>query len=476
MWVAVLRRRSLHRPPSSGASRHLLPQGEKGAVPILDCRGPSLGNLASSLTSDKCRVGWVFRALPTRNAAPPLQFVGLGMRLRAARRFAHLNLSPINRAMRAATPWALGVALLASFTADAGQEVPQGASMAPISSAGAAVMPARLAPDPLSLDAGFDAPFGRGLLRQARLEFGPPEKFDAVPDEDAPRGDLKKGVRVFPEIDRREKGDPLVNLRPSISGRLRRRARCKRLRADILTFDQDESGLASTFASGEGAAGPDSAAHFEAWNAENAPVTEDSLSDASPAAGSADMTMRPAALAERIAQGATPAVPRAEVLRLQHALCRRPDAGRGRYDGRSRKANRLRSAGATISRIFRWNVWKSEKHCLAQAIYFEARSESRGRPGRRRAGHPQPYDLRALSPTDLRGGVPEPAPLPRLPVLLRLRRPGVAGARPRGLGQATASPTTCWAAKPGSPISATSPITTPIMCGRAGRGRSRKST
>ncbi len=278
--------------------------------------------------------------------------------------------------MRAATPWALGVALLASFTADAGQEVPQGASMAPISSAGAAVMPARLAPDPLSLDAGFDAPFGRGLLRQARLELGPPEMFDAVPDEDAPRGDLKKGVRGFPEIDRREKGDPLVNLRPSFSGRLRQPGALKRLRADILTFDQDESGLASTFTSGEGAAaGPDSVAHFEAWNAENAPVTEDSLSDASPAAGSADMTMRPAALAERIAQGATPAVPRAEVLgsNTPFAADETPVEADMTVIAQGEQAAIGRRDYLTHIPADRLD---SEKHCLAQAIYFEARGES----------------------------------------------------------------------------------------------------
>ncbi len=107
--------------------------------------------------------------------------------------------------------------------------------MAPISSAAAAVLPARLAPDPLSRDAGS----GRGLLRQARLELGPPEMFDAIPDEIAPRADLKNGARDFPQIDRSQKGDPLVNLRPSLSGRLRQPGALNRLRADMLTFDQD---------------------------------------------------------------------------------------------------------------------------------------------------------------------------------------------------------------------------------------------
>ncbi len=298
------------------------------------------------------------------------------MRLRTARRFAHLNLSPLNWAMRIATPWALGAALLASFTADAGQEVPQGASMAPISSSmNAAVLPARLAPDPLSLDAGF----GRGLLRQARLELGPPEMFDAIPDEIAPRADLKKGVRDFPEIDRSRKGDPLVNLRPSLSDRLRQPGALNRLRADMLTFDQDRNGLASAFNSAEGAApGPDSVAHFEAWDAETAPVTEDGVSDASPTAGPADMAMRPAALAERIAQGATPAVSRAEVLgsNTPFSADETPVEADMSVIAKGEQAAIGWGGRRDYLALIAADRLDSEKRCLAQAIYFEARGES----------------------------------------------------------------------------------------------------
>jgi spore germination cell wall hydrolase CwlJ-like protein len=301
------------------------------------------------------------------------------MRLRTARRFAHLNLSPLIWAMRVATPWALGAALLASFTADAGQEVPQGASRAPISSAAAAVLPARLAPDPLSLDAGFDPHFGRGLLRQARLELGPPEMFDAIPDEIDPRADLKKGARAFPAIDRSQKSDPLVNLRPSLSGRLRQPGALKRLRADMLTFDQDESGLASAFNSAEGAApGPDSVAHFEAWDASDAPVTEDSASDASPSAGPADTTMRPAALAERIAQGATPAVSRAEVLgsNTPFSADETPVEADMSVIAKGEQAAIVWGGRRDYLTLIPADRLDLEKRCLAQAIYFEARGES----------------------------------------------------------------------------------------------------
>ncbi len=280
--------------------------------------------------------------------------------------------------MRVATPWALGAALLASITADAGQEVPQGASMAPISSAGAAVVPVRLAPDPLSLDTGFDARSGRGLLRQARLELGPPEMFDVIPDETDPRGDLKKGAHVFPQINRSQKGDPLVNLRPSLSGRLRQPGALKRLRADILTFDQDESGLASAFDSAEGAApGPDSVAHFEAWDVDNAPVTEDSVSDASPSSGSAEMTMRPAALAERIAEGATPAVSRAEVLGSNTPFSADETPIEADMSVIAKGEQAIGWGGRRdYLALIPADRLDSEKRCLAQAVYFEARGES----------------------------------------------------------------------------------------------------
>ena len=78
-------------------------------------------------------------------------------------------------------------------------------------------------------------------------------------DEAEPRADLKKGASAFPEIDRRHKGDPLVGLRPTIDGRLRRPDGLRKMRADVLTFNQDDSAFATTFSLGEGEApGPDS--------------------------------------------------------------------------------------------------------------------------------------------------------------------------------------------------------------------------
>src|SRR5271157_4664558 len=113
------------------------------------------------------------------------------VRMRKARRKAHLTLSrfALQRlfwAMEVAAPWCVAAVMLVSFTADAGQEVPSGASRAPLSAA-AVVMPSDLAPSPHSLATPFGANFGRGLLHEARLVVGAPEQFDAEPDEIEPR-------------------------------------------------------------------------------------------------------------------------------------------------------------------------------------------------------------------------------------------------------------------------------------------------
>ena len=284
--------------------------------------------------------------------------------MRKARRQAHLSWSRVNWAVGVATPWLLGAGLLAASVADAGQEVPAGASLAPISSKYAAVVPAELAPPPQLLATSFGAHSGRGLLREARLAVGAPEQLASMPDDEAePRADLKKGASAFPEIDRRHKGDPLVGLRPTIDGRLRQPDGLRKMRANVLTFNQDDSAFATTFSLAEGEApGPDSVARFEAWQEGEAPVTQPG-GGSSPSATDGSLTMRPAALAERIAQGASPAVPRAVALASStpFAADQTPvEAG-------------LRDRG--YLGLLAPDRVDAEKLCLAQAIYFEARSE-----------------------------------------------------------------------------------------------------
>ena len=297
--------------------------------------------------------------------------------MRKARQKSHISWT-----IELAAPWALGAALLVSFTAGAGQEVPSGGSRALIS-AHAAVMPRDIVPPSHPLVGAAHA--GRGFLHEARLNLGTPDLLAAVPDEIDPRMDLKRGAQSFPQIDRSHKGDPVVGLRPTLDGRLRDKDGLAKSRLSLLAFTPDESGLASTFSAPEGdAPGPDSVAGFEPWLDGETPVNPGAGGATSPTQGGSGSTYRPAHIAEREAQGATPATPRAAALGsstpfaadqtpvevIAHASLRpaaKPQINATIVPRDDGKRNYL----ALIAP----EKLEAEKKCLAQAIYFEARSE-----------------------------------------------------------------------------------------------------
>jgi hypothetical protein len=291
-----------------------------------------------------------------------------------------MPLSRLNWAANLAAPWVVGGALLVSFTADANQELPSGASRRGPSTH-AAVMPRDIGPLPDAFIATGPSS-GRGLLREARLYLGAPDSYPDAPEELQPRPDLKKDARAFPEIDRSHKGDPVVGLRPSLDGRLRRDHGIARARAELLAFTSDRSGLASSFTQLEGAVpGPDSVSTFEPWGEGESPVT--------PSESEGGSTMRPMAVAEREAQGASPLPSRAEALSSatpfdadQTPVEVLADADPGRAGakifGAALSSPSLAvppDAGRNLLAMIAPDKLDSEKHCLTQAIYFEARGE-----------------------------------------------------------------------------------------------------
>jgi len=291
-----------------------------------------------------------------------------------------MRVAGLSWAVSVAAPWLGAAGLLVSFTADANQELPSGASRRG-ASLHAAVMPEDFGRLPgVFGEAGPTS--GRGLLREARLYSGAPAAYPDTPDEMQPRADLKKNARNFPEIDRSHKGDPLVGLRPSFSGRLRQENGLARARSELLAFVPDRSGMASSFVATDGPApGPDSVAGFEPWGAGESPVTPGEGQDGT-------STMRPAAIAERDAQGATPAPSRAESLSSAtpydvedtpvEVLADAIDAGRDPRIVGSALASPSLAAPENARNILAMIApakLDSEKRCLAQAIYFEARGE-----------------------------------------------------------------------------------------------------
>ncbi|MEA2840399.1 MAG: hypothetical protein QOF41_1729 [Methylobacteriaceae bacterium] len=296
--------------------------------------------------------------------------------------------SRIGWALGVVAPWCLGIGFVVSVTADAGQDVVSGASLAPIV-ARAASQPADLVPrgDILAGDLGVFGS-GRGILREARLAIGAPEDFSAVPDEIAPRGDLKLQSRHFPIVDRVHKGDPAVRLRPTFDAKLRGPNGLAAYRAGMLVFRHDETSPASSFEPADGELqGPDAVASFEPWAEGDSPTTQRSRADASPAQGGSAFTVRPAAIAERLLQGATPRVARA--VALGSATPAPADAtpveivalpGTPRVGTVAKNSAGTTQVPRTIDRpdyasLIDQDKAGREKKCLAEAIYFEARSE-----------------------------------------------------------------------------------------------------
>jgi spore germination cell wall hydrolase CwlJ-like protein len=296
--------------------------------------------------------------------------------------------SRIGWALGVVAPWCLGIGFVVSVTADAGQDVVSGASLAPIV-ARAALQPADLVPrgDILTGNLGMFGS-GRGILREARLAIGAPEDFGTAPVEIAPRDDLKIQSRHFPVVDRAHKGDPTVRLRPSFDTKLRGPNGLTTYRAGILVFRYDETSPASTFEPVEGESqGPEAVATFEPWAEGDSPTTQRSRADASPGQGGSAFTVRPAAIAERLMQGATPRVTRA--VALGSATPAPADGtpveivslpGTPRVGILAKNAVSTTQVARATDRpdyaaLIDQDKAGREKKCLAEAIYFEARSE-----------------------------------------------------------------------------------------------------
>jgi hypothetical protein len=273
----------------------------------------------------------------------------------------------------AIAPWCLGMALAVSMSADAGQEAASGASFAPLPLR-APAPPAMLAPaqpPTLGIDFGKFPGEARKALRQASLSIGDGEEFKRLPDEIEPRADLKRNVRRFPEVDRSNKGDPLAGLRPTFDTRLRDSQGLAKFRADDLIFHRDEPRPAGAFAV------PDSVVGFEPWPAGDSPVTAHSSAEASPGRDESAMTMRPAAINERLMQGATPAIRRA--ITLGSATPAPADSAPVEVvalPGVPRTPGMGETPAMDYAALIDQDKSARENRCLAEAIYFEARGES----------------------------------------------------------------------------------------------------
>ncbi|HET6377258.1 MAG TPA: cell wall hydrolase [Methylocella sp.] len=287
-------------------------------------------------------------------------------------------------ALGAIAPWCLGTALAVSISADAGQEASFGASLAPLA--------VRVSPPPAAIGPpGSFAPApgvegfaeeARRAWRMASLSVGGREEFTRLPDEIEPRAVLKRNVKFFPEIDRSHKGDPLTGLRPGFDSRLRNPLGLASLRSGALLLPPSGMGLAgSFFAPADKLPAQEKASMLHPWLDGERPLTAPSSAAASPSEASSAITLRLAALNERVSQGATPAVPQAAA--IASATPAAPSLTPfeavvlpGGPPAFAAMGGGTEVARANIAALMDEEAQKREARCLAEAIYFEARGES----------------------------------------------------------------------------------------------------
>lgn len=297
-------------------------------------------------------------------------------------------------AVATVAPWALSMGLLVSFTASAGQNY-DGPGL-PYSlvhrtpPAFASALPE--GPSLLIAASSFRLP-GLALqssFRQAHLSFSDPERVIAI-DPRQPREDLKRAAKSFPEVNRSAKSDPLPGLRPSLTGRFPGEL-------EQVVFGDTQPKLISagfTRPAPDAEPGQELQIGFVPY-ANDQGLTDPAASDASPHALRPLITSpRQAELYLESVDGSTPSVslrsastsstpavtynvatlapvsaPLQVSLVRPEGLAKTPNTG----------SSAIRKQGDTGREIYTGLIQPEqmarEQRCLAEAVYFEARSES----------------------------------------------------------------------------------------------------
>lgn len=307
------------------------------------------------------------------------------VRSRTARGWRLRARSPLSWAGWTVAPWCMAAGLLVSFVADAGQDPTIGATRFALTTP-APVMPGVLIPSALSdlvAPPEMGLPPGDVVLRDASLAVGDVAR-QPEPDEVEPKSSVKGGgVPAFPEVDRAHKANPNIGLRPTFDARLRSKGTLEIYRRALIAFDDSDPAVPPQELEPPAllTPGPDSVAQFEPLPEGVSMTTKPSQAAASPFSGKAGVT------AAQNGDGATPAVGRAVVLasasptqfdEIPVQIAPLPKFSRG--------LNGKIATGTTVvlgvvdtapafSAVIDQARSSSEQHCLAEAIYFEARSE-----------------------------------------------------------------------------------------------------
>ena len=287
-------------------------------------------------------------------------------------------------------PWCLAMGLVVSFTADAGQDLSIDATLAAMTAPIAA--PLNLVPESGAGAFGLPRLPSRDMVRLASLTIGAPQDLPPLPpssDEVEPRGDLKPSARGFPVVNDTHRGDPFIGLRPTFDSELRRPGGLAAFRAGAMLSGDDYLAFSGFDADRTPAPGPDSVASFESTaNGEDSTTGEVTGAGVSPTGSGSAQSMRSGSTAPQTFDGSTPSVGRAEA--LASTTPAPDDAVPVEVVVEPGSPNVIATLGpkdlpnVTIApRSDRPNYAAlidqdrsgTEEHCLAEAIYFEARGE-----------------------------------------------------------------------------------------------------
>ena len=346
-------------------------------------------------------------------------------------------------------PWALATGMLVSFTATASQDADRGLSAVPFQPKSFALPEQRLLVPPardLAIQTLHIPGLGLDRIVTASLGAADPAPYDPAAEGWPPKSDLKKSARgEYPEVARENKGDPLVGLRPTLSrqGLSQRYARGSAANMRAMVFREDEVAQpAAVLLQGTLDLG-DAKSKFEPWRDEA--ITLRATAPASPNSHKfSDLSYDPRRPPNAM-DGGTPSVPRAvslgsttpaEADAMPVEIAAAPVSPGGKSGSTMiAKGDDGRPQYASLIDPQRMS---QEQRCLAEAIYFEARNE----PEAGQAAVAQVVLNRVKSglypEVRLRCRLPEPPPLPGVPVLVRVRRQVAAHQRAGPVGDGRA--------------------------------------
>lgn len=276
-----------------------------------------------------------------------------------------------------AAPWVIAGGMLVSFTASASNDARSGVSVSNRSAVAFLVEADNLVPL-----AGTAADVGRWSLSSAILRNIP--RFD-LPDVSRStsvplRDERKAGVSTYPSVDRSGKGNPVVARGPSLSRQAKAAGSHFGPAGTRVFFSRDERLLPPTILMQGKVEGPSLEPEtFEPWQAPELTTTRQATSIQSPAAaaagstGAAASSRTPGVYRAIALSSTTPAPADATPMEIAAAPVSKLDR-HGRADtsivAKSDDEERPRYA-----ELIDPDNLSKEQRCLAEAVYFEARSE-----------------------------------------------------------------------------------------------------